>query len=80
MKIEDLTSEWAKRYAVGSSPILIAHEKNKTVTFWPTGLDETESHYNINGWWIISQTGEPIVQEMIRIKKPDLVHWHLVEE
>lgn len=80
MKINDLKDKWSRNYAIGSSPILIAHEKMTTVKFWPTGLDENESHYNVNGWWINNQTGEPMVQELIHIKKEDLEKWHVVVE
>jgi hypothetical protein len=80
MTINELKDKWAHSYAVGSSPILIAHEKNRTVKFWPTNLDEDEKHYNMNGWWICDQTGEVLVQEQIHVKKNDLKDWHIVEE
>lgn len=80
MKINELKDKWAKAYATGNNHILIAHNNNKTVKFWPTGLSEDELYYNLNGYWIINQTGEPIVQEEIHIKKPDLDNWNIVEE
>ena len=80
MKIEELKDKWSKNYAIGSSPVLIAHEKNKTVNFWPTSLDEDATHYKVHGYWIMLQNGEPIVREQIKIKKEDLKDWHIVED
>lgn len=80
MKIEDLKDKWAKTYAIGSVPVLLTHDNMKTVKFWPTGLDQNDTHYKMNGWWICIQTEEPIVQEQIHIKKEDLDKWHIVED
>lgn len=80
MKIEDLTGKWAQNYAIGHNPILIVHTNSKTCKFWPTGIDQDEKHHKLNGWWICDQTGDPILQEQIKIKKEDLVNWHIVDE
>jgi hypothetical protein len=80
MTINELKDKWSQAYAIGHNPVLIEHTNSKTVKFWPTSLDENETHYNIHGWWISNQLGEPIEQELIKIKKDDLVNWHIVEE
>ena len=80
MKINELKDRWAHSYATGHNPILIAHNNNKTVKFWPIGLAEDKEHYNLNGYWVCIQTGEALVQEEIHIKKPDLENWNIVEE
>lgn len=75
MRIEDLKSKWNEGY---NNLVVIQHKDNKTVRFWPTGLDETETHLGLNGYWIVVQTGEPVVQEHIRINKGDLDNWNIV--
>ena len=59
--------------------VKIKHELNKTVHFWPMGLDATDTHYHVNGWWIGLQIDGLLVQETIKIKKDDLAYWNVCE-
>jgi len=77
MKINELIDKWTYPCL---TPPLMGHPKAKTVHFWPTSFDETDTHYIFNGWWICLQVNEPIVQERIKMKKEDLESWFIVKE
>jgi len=77
MKINELKDRWNHSYAIGHKPILIAHNNNKTVTFWPIGFAEDKDHYILNGWWYCNQIDDLLVQEEIKIKKEDLINWSI---
>jgi hypothetical protein len=59
--------------------VRIRHNLNKTVSYWPLGMDENEDHVALNGYWIADQTEGIIVMEVIKVKKTDLPQWNVVE-
>lgn len=79
MTKEELIKIWSNKISSGGV-VKIKHKNNTTVEFYPTSYEEDETHYNINGWWIMIQSGNPIVQEEIHIIKEDLKNWNIAND
>lgn len=79
MTKEELIKAWADKIS-NSGTVKIKNKNNATVEFYPTSFEENQTHYNINGWWLMIQNGQPIVQELIHVKKEDLKNWDIVND
>ena len=77
MTSNELKVAWQHR--INNNDILkIKHKNMRTVYFYPMSYEESVFH-KLSGYWICEQTGDPIVNETIKIKQEDLQNWNIVE-
>lgn len=80
MTAEELNAIWRKKLTgLVQISIKIKHKDMKTVEFYPISYEESVFH-KFGGWWICLQNKEPIVYEVIKIKKEDLQNWNIISD